>query len=465
MNRVLGQRLAVPVLLVVTLVIPACQRREQLERQAAAERSELMSESERLRSAGDVAGAEAALRRVIEVSPDHAPAHRALGELAADRRSPSEASEHFGRCAALVPGDVECRYGLGLALAELGELDRAAIEIGATAEILDQADVWAELGQLERRRRRLDAAIDAFARGLGRDRYHLPSLLGLGQMLVATGHAEIGEELLERHREEAAFEDHLKAFRRAAADPEADVEVLLQLAQMYRQREDSEQEEATLRKALARAPDSPQAILVLANYLLHQGETHESEQLVAGLGPEMASHPATLFLRGTIALARGAQDEASRHFDTSLASGDWPPLVYVDAGKAWATAGVPERAAEAFRRAIAGAPEAVQAHLGLAESQRALGLSEDALQAVHRVLEIDPKERTALLLRAVLELELGRPERARDAFESALDRRRLELLPAGGADNLRRDLDRLAPPPAAASLFEEELERYRTERL
>ena len=274
-----------------------------------------------LQATGDFEAAEAAQTLALELDPEHYPSYRALGDLAQLRGAPAEAAEHFERCAAGLPDHAGCRYGLALARVDLGELDAAAEPLASAAEQLDRADVWSELGKLERRRRRPKEAISAFSRALALDRAHLPALLGMGQVLMAVGRRDEGQALLERHREEAATEDQLDALRRTAAQPDAPVEIQLQLARIYRSRDDLEAAEAALREALRHSPGFGPAALALANHLLHQGKADEADALVEGLMPAMSGDPAVLFLQGTIDLARGEEAAALAHFQASLAKG------------------------------------------------------------------------------------------------------------------------------------------------
>ncbi len=406
-----------------------------------------------LQALRDSEAAEAALLRAVELQPAHYPSYRVLGDLARGRGAPAEAAAHYERCVAGLPDHAGCRYGLALTLVDLGELDAAAEPLAWAAEQLDRADVWSELGQLDRRRRRPDEAITAYSRALAHDRAHLPTLLGLGQVLSSAGRREEGQALLERHREEAALEDRLDAFRRAARQPGATVDVYLQLAQLYRARSDFEAAEEALRQA----PGSPAAVLALANHLVHHGDPGEADALVSRLMPAMAGEPAVLFLQGTIDLALGDEEAALAHFDASLARGPWPPPVYLDAGKAWSSAGFPARAAAAFDEALAGMPESAEAHLGLARSHRALGDGARALASAGRTLELDPGKSGAWLLRGVLEAELGDADEALRAFTRALEARTLDLLAAGGGDEIRREIRGLDPPPAALESFDRAL--------
>ncbi len=414
-----------------------------------------------LQSTGDFATAETAVNRALELQPAHFPSHRVLGDLARQRGAPAEAMEHYGRCVSGLPDHAGCRYGLGLALVDLGELDAAAGHLGPAAEQLERAGVWSELGQLERRRRRLPESIAAYSHALAIDRAHLPALLGMGQVLVAAGRRDEGEALLEKHREEAARQDQINALRRAANQPGAAVDILLQLAQLYRSRDDSGAAEAALRQALDRSPPGDEmrlpAILALANHRLHQGDAAEADELVERLMPRMSGDPAVLFLQGTIDLARGDAAAATVHFDASLAIGSWPPPVYLDAGKAWSAAGFPEQAAGAFERAAAGMPDSAEAHLGLAKSRRALGAVDLSLVSLERALEVAPAAGRAWLLLGVLRAERGDREEARRAFARGLEVRQLDLLPANGAAEIRRELEALAPPATALELFDEAL--------
>ena len=417
-----------------------------------------------LNASGDYAGAESAVHHAVELRPDHYPSYRVLGELAQRRGAPGEAADYYGRCVAGLPDDDVCQYGLGVALVELGQLDAAAEALRIAVEVRHRANVWSELGKVERGRRQLDAAIEAFAQALRIDSVHLPSLLGMGQVLLAAGRQEEGSALLERHREEAALQDRLEAAHRAAAQPDASVDVVLQLAELCRRRNDLEAAESALRRALAMAPEFVPARLALANHLLHQREIGDAETLIEGLGTEQAKDPAVLFLRGTIAVARRDEHAAKRHFEDSIARGPWPPSLVVEAGTAWLSAGFPQRAAEAFEQAIIGMPEATEAYLGLAQSQHAGGAASRALATTRRVLELDRTDGHAALLLGVLQAHLGNTPQARSAFLQALQNFKLELLPAGGADEIRRDLDALEPTQVAIEVFEQELETYLAQR-
>ena len=410
-----------------------------------------------LQATGDYEAAEAAVARALELQPAHYPSYRVLGDLARQRGAPAEAADHYQRCVTGLPDHAGCRYGLGLARVDLGELDAAAEHLVPAAEQLDRAEVWSELGQLERRRRRVEASIAAFSQALARDRSHLPTLLGLGQVLVAAGREDEGQTVLERHRQEAASQDQADALRRAANQPGAPVEILLQLAGLHRSRKDPEAAEGALREALRRSSGSQHVVLALANHLAHHGDADEADGLVDGLMPGMAGDPAVLFLQGTIDLARGDAALATAHFDASLAQGPWPPPVYLDAGKAWSAAGFPEPAAAAFQQVLAGMPDSAEANLGLARSQRALGLNREALVNVKRALELDPTSGSGWLLLAVLQADLGNREAARLAFDRGFGARHLDLLAVGGGAEIRGELDALAPGDAAFEIFDQAL--------
>ncbi len=413
-----------------------------------------------LQSTGDFEAAEAAVGRALELQPAHYPSHRVLGDLARQRGAPAEAEECYRRCVSGLPDHAGCRYGLGLSLVDLGELDAAAEHLGPAAEQLDRADVWSELGQLERRRRRVQESIVAFSHALALDRNHLPALLGMGQELLAAGRKDTGQALLERHRVEAARQDQIDALRRAANQPGAPVDVLLQLAQLHRSRDDFEAAEAALREALDRSPRFPPAVLALANHRLHRGDAEEADELVEGLTSQMAGDPAVLFLQGTIDVARGDAAAAAAHFDASLAKGPWPPPVYLDAGKAWSRAGYAERAAAAFERAASGLPDSAEAHLGRAESRRTLGAADQALASLERALELDPAGGRAWLLLGVLRAERGDREAAGRAFARGLEARKLDLLAANGAAEIRREVAAFAPSIAVLELFDQALASF-----
>ncbi|MEM7355040.1 MAG: tetratricopeptide repeat protein [Acidobacteriota bacterium] len=411
-----------------------------------------------LQSTGDFTGAEKALQRTIELQPGHYPSYRVLGDLARQRGQPEIAVDYFERCVAGLPEHAGCRFGLALAWIDLGEPETAAAPLEAAAEQLDRADVWSELGRLERRRRRPAAAVDAFARALDCQPHHLPSLLGMGQALIAAGRRTEGQALLDHHRQEAAIEDRLKALQRAAQQPDSPVEVHLKLASLYRSRADAQAEEAALREALAKAPGFQPAILALANQRRHQGDLTEAEQWVSELGPEMAAEPAVRFLRGTLAIGRGDEDAALNHFEASRADGDWPPPVYLDAGEAWLEAGIYDRAKAAFRRASERLPESSVAWIGLAESALRSGALQQVEGPLRRALAIDPDASRAWLLLGAWQAERGHADAGGQAFRRYLEIRQLDLLTPRGRQQTRRVLQNLAPSPSVLERFEQSFE-------
>lgn len=406
-----------------------------------------------LQATGRYPEAEAAVARGLELEPAHYPSHRVLGDLARHRGAPAEAVSHFETCIRGLPAHAGCRYGLALALIDLGELDAAAEPLTSAAEQLERTDVFAELGQLERRRRRLPQAISAFSRALALDRAHLPSLLGLGQALVAMGRREDGEAVLERHRREATTQDQLDALERAAAQPGSDPGIHLQRANLYRTREDSEAAEAALRTALAQAPDFQPATLALANHLVHEGDLDEAQALISSLPAEILEHPPVRFLLGTLAVARGDESEALDQFAASSPA-SWPPPIHLDTGKAWQRAGFSRRAADAFHQAVAEMPESEDAHFGLALSQYQLGETRVALTSVHRALELAPEDDRAWFLLAILRAEQGDRDAARQALSKGLEIRRVDLLIADGEQRVREIFHGLNPSSAALDLFE-----------
>ena len=138
------------------------------------------------RAAGDLGGAEAALRRALEMRPGHGAASLALGEILADGGRAAEALELLERATAEGPG--------ALAIEQLVARLRLATGGGAAGE--DEAGL----------RQRIE-----------HDAGDLAARLALGRLLAALGrHEEAFETLLELVRRDRRFED--EAGRRAMLD-------------------------------------------------------------------------------------------------------------------------------------------------------------------------------------------------------------------------------------------------------
>jgi tetratricopeptide (TPR) repeat protein len=99
---------------------------EAVLRHQPSDRFALIGKANALNASGDLDGAEAALRRVLELDPDNMYATAELGLVALNRGELEEAKASFERAAALEPTSYTCPHeGLGMVYMRMGDTDAA----------------------------------------------------------------------------------------------------------------------------------------------------------------------------------------------------------------------------------------------------------------------------------------------------------------------------------------------------
>jgi Flp pilus assembly protein TadD len=118
---------------------------------------------------GDHKGAERAFRRGLELAPNDAELHNALGwTLFQDGRS-AEAVAEYERALAADPNHVKSHNNLALALVELGRLDEAASHFKRSLELEPKAEIYSDLGFTMARLGKSEAAFADYQKALELD--------------------------------------------------------------------------------------------------------------------------------------------------------------------------------------------------------------------------------------------------------------------------------------------------------
>jgi len=222
-------------------------------------------------AATDFDGAVQAFARRVEVSPNYAPAHRALAET----------------------------------LLQLGRDDEALAELTAAA-LIEPADAQAHAlrAQLYLRAGRYQEAAAAARAALARDAASSPALYALGTALLQLGQAAEGEDALAR------FRAGLDAAR-ARDERGVELRVLRQSAAAHLERGEVADAVERLQAAVALQPDA-EAYSTLGTVLKQAGRTQEAldalEQAVARGGG-----PAAHVLLADLLAALGRMEDSRRH--------------------------------------------------------------------------------------------------------------------------------------------------------
>ncbi len=184
------------------------------------EGDELLQRGLQLHADGDVQGAEACFRQLIELMPQHAELHHVAGLLALDRGDAVEAVRLLRQATVLDPREPLYFFSLGSVLLDIGEYDQALAVVGQCLQI----DPW------------------------------YPG----GCFMMGRVHAMLGQSGAARERFEEAI----------LREPENPL-LYLGLAELHLRRNFYDQAIATLDTALQLVPEDAQAMCLLA--IAHEG--------------------------------------------------------------------------------------------------------------------------------------------------------------------------------------------------
>jgi predicted O-linked N-acetylglucosamine transferase (SPINDLY family) len=258
--------------------------------------------------AGRLALAEEIYRRILAVEPEHAEAHKSLGDVLLGQGKVAEAVASQRRALALKPDLAEAHNSLANALKDLGDLEGAVAGYRRALERLpDQAEIHSNLGAVLHMRGSIDEATACYRRALELKPNHAEAHNNLGVALQALGRLA-----------EAA---------------------------------------ASFRRALEIKPDYPGALLNLGNAWIDLGQPGEAASCfrraltLSPLNADVLSRLGwALHLQGKLDEAIGCYEQALRR---------WPDHADTcnNLGHALRDAGQSAEAIACYRRAVALAPD------------------------------------------------------------------------------------------------------------
>jgi tetratricopeptide (TPR) repeat protein len=231
--------------------------------------------------------------------------HETIGSLHLARQDVAAAQAAFERRVDILPNDAGAHHALGDAYAQQGRFDPALTEF-AIAAMLDPASpaVHASVAQTHLADGGYEGAVSAARRALSLEPRHKEAQYALATALIRLGRAEEGARALEVFAELQAEESAAKArqFELGALRREAAVSAAQQ---------DHAREVELLRQALALDAASPAAHLDLGLALVRAGHAAEaieriSQAIVAGAGAGAYRHLADAYR------AAGRTDESRK---------------------------------------------------------------------------------------------------------------------------------------------------------
>ena len=242
---------------------------------------------------GDHKGAERAYRRGLEVAPDNAELHNALGwTLFQDGRT-VEAVAEYRRALTTNSGNAKAHNNLALALVELGQLEEAATQFKASLAVEPKAEIYSDLGFTMARLGEANEALADFQKALALDPNCASAHFNLAVTSVQSG-------------DFATAEAH---YRKALPGrPSAETHNGLGFVLARQGREDEAIDE--FRKAIDLNPKFTPAYNNLAEALVKQGKLEEAETYYRRSLAEKPS-PAVRNALGAVLRQLGKPDEVA----------------------------------------------------------------------------------------------------------------------------------------------------------
>lgn len=250
--------------------------------------------------------AEAHLRRVLEIDPDFADAHRRLADLLLVREDPAEAERHYRCVLALRPDQYESLALLHQAMQKQGRSDDfIAYCRQLIARVPDHAGTYLQLGVAQQKRGDVDGALQSYRQVIARDPACYEAYWYVGALYRSQGNMEAAIEWLQK----------AVALRPHAVEAKA---LLCDAYEMVDRLDDAERlaREVVAPKAGATQSTRVLATTVLASVLRRRKRPAEGYAALSGI--EIPSDPneaqGALFELGRLADDLGDYPAAFEHF-------------------------------------------------------------------------------------------------------------------------------------------------------
>jgi tetratricopeptide (TPR) repeat protein len=311
---------------------------------------------------------------VVQLNPNDAAAHAALGETLYDAGEYSQAAEQFGHAVRLQPDNAAWHTRLGRARHGQGNLP-AARQAFERARELAPADVAPRIG----------LALVMLSAG---DEVAASAVLEGADH--PTGGAVLGLISLRQGRINDAIQQLQAAIN---GEPQLyQAHALLALA--FLSQNQLKEAEAAALHAVRAAPHSAQAQGALAMALFFRGRTDEATRVATHAVRLNPLSPFALLTQGRALLARQQTDEARDALLRAQVLAPDLPLIDTELGAVYLRLDMPQQAEAAYRRAVERNAKLAEAHSGLAVALQQQGKKSDALAMHQRALQLTPNSST-----------------------------------------------------------------------
>ena len=209
--------------------------------------------------------AEADLKKVIELEPKFARAHRAIGQMWLDRGQTEAASVELAKAIELEPKLTGARIFYASALLKLGKPELAIDHLRAAIELKEEPPLaYALLGVAEERVGRQAEAVADYSRAVALDSSNATAREGLGRLYEARG--EVAK----------AIEEYSIAYR---SQPSRDAAI--RLAELHRKAGQLQAAIQLYRRLLLERPDDLASRMEMACLMAENGQADDAEKEIS----------------------------------------------------------------------------------------------------------------------------------------------------------------------------------------
>lgn len=349
---------------------------------------------------GDLIKAQLEFRNVLQVDPKDAQAWFMLGKIAEQQEEWRNAYSAYSKAVELNPANLEARAKLGTLLLAGDDLEGAMEQAAAVlAAKPGDASALALRGFVRVRQGDLDAAIADAEAALEQAPQDRESLALLVQIRL----------------EQKDLPGAKQALDTALAAHPDDLRLMLAMAGISEQMGDTAGTRSILERLIEREPRDLNHRTRLARYLAARGETGAAVEVLRDAVAALPEDRQAKLLLVELQATQQGVDVAAETLGTFIAAAPDDQDLRFALGSLHMQAGDLKQAETIFREVIAGgadSPAALQARGKLAGLLLAQERLDEAGALADAVLEKDPEDSDALLVRAAIALQAGDPDKA-----------------------------------------------------
>ena len=321
---------------------------------SSAEFGALAALAQREHSAGRLAEAAAAYRRVLAARPDLAEAYNNLGNVLQLQGNLNEAAAHYERAVALKPDLFATHVNLGNLLREQGKLDQAKISLSRGLAINPHfPEAHNGLGNVLKDQGKFNEAAAEYEQAIALRRDYAEAYYNLGNV----------------HKDQAKLDEAAAQYQRAIALKPDLFQAHNNLGNVLAEQRKLDQAMASFTRAVTINPNFPDAHNGLGNTLRDQGMLDEAAahyEHAMALKPSFAEAYGNL---GSVLLDQGKFELAVARFEQAIALRPDLAEVHCNLGNALKAQGKFDLAAVQYQHATALRPDHAESHYNRADSE------------------------------------------------------------------------------------------------